>query len=314
MTRSALIGYTGFVGTALRRARSFAALYNSANIADLAGQRFDEVICAGAPASMWQANRDPDGDRANLDRLFAALDRVEAGRVILISTIAVLADAAAGDTESRAAYETERAYGRNRRALEEKVTARFAESLVVRLPALFGTGLRKNFVFDLLNPVPSYLRAPAFAALAETAGALAARYYRWDEPLGMWALNRADLDASADRAALTAAVAAQGLAARNFTSSASSYQYYHIDWLAADLDRARDAGLSLLHLSTEPLAAAEICRALTSADFSNLGPAPVREDMRSDHAALWAGANGYLYGRDRILAELGAFRTAECVP
>ena len=24
--------------------------------------------------------------------------------------------------------------------------------------------------------------------------------------------------------------------------------------------------------------------------------------------------NGYLYGRDRILAELGAFRTAECVP
>ncbi len=143
MTRSALIGYTGFVGTALCRARGFAALYNSANIADLAGQRFDEVICAGAPASMWQANRDPEGDRANLDRLFTALDQVNAGRVILISTIAVLADAAAGDTESRAVYETERAYGRNRRALEERVTARFAESLVVRLtePAVFARHL-----------------------------------------------------------------------------------------------------------------------------------------------------------------------------
>lgn len=30
-------------------------------------------------------------------------------------------------------------------------------SLVARLPSLFGHDLRKNFIFDLLNPVPSLL-------------------------------------------------------------------------------------------------------------------------------------------------------------
>lgn len=313
MTRRALIGYTGFVGTTLTRALPGAALYNSANVEQIAGQRFDEVICAAAPATMWQANRDPSGDRANIHRLFAALSRAEAARVILISTIAVFADPAAACTETRATFESEKPYGRHRRELEELVTAHFPHTHVVRLPALFGPGLRKNFVFDLINPVPSFLRPAAYDALA-AATPLAARYYRWDEALGMWALDRPALTASTDRAALTAAVEDAGLAARNFTNSASTFQYYNMDRLPADLARITAAGLPTVNICSAPLAAADLCLALTGRIFANPAPPVVHEDVRSDHAALWNGENGYLYSRASVLADLRAFHAQESAP
>ncbi len=312
MTRRALIGYTGFVGTTLRRSLACDALYNSANVEQIAGQAFDEVICAAAPATMWQANRDPDADRANIRRLFDALARAEAGRVILISTIAVFDDPAASYTESRAAFEAGTAYGRHRRELEELVTARFTQTHVVRLPALFGPGLRKNFVFDLINPVPSFLRPPAFETLARAVGAaLAGRHYAWDEGLGMWALDRPLLAASAGRAALTAAVEEAGLAARNFTNSSSTFQYYNMERLASDLATVTAAGLATVNICSAPLEAAELCRELTGRTFANPAPPVVHEDVRSDHAALWRGRSGYLYARASVLADLKAFYTHE---
>ena len=315
MTRRALIGYTGFVGSSLLRTTHFDELYNSANIDEIASKAFDEVLCAAAPAAMWQANQDPEGDRANIRHLFAALDQVEAKRVVLISTIAVFDDASAGYTESRAVYEASKAYGRNRRELEELVAGRFAHAQVVRLPALFGPGLKKNFVFDLINPVPSFLRPAARdaarAAFTPAEAVLLDRYYRFDATLSMWALDRAALNGSPDRQALTAAVERHGLSARNFTNSQSTFQYYNMARLAADLARIADTGLEAVNICSAPLTAAEVCLELTGQPFDNAAPALVREDMRSDHAALLGGADGYLYGRDSVLSDLKAFYRAE---
>jgi hypothetical protein len=43
------------------------------------------------------------------------------------------------------------AYGTNRLALETWIAARNPDHLIVRLPALFGPGLKKNALFDLLH-------------------------------------------------------------------------------------------------------------------------------------------------------------------
>ena len=59
----ALIGYSGFVGSTLFKQHAFESLFRSTNIGEINGQIFDTVVCAGAPAQKWIANRDPEADR-----------------------------------------------------------------------------------------------------------------------------------------------------------------------------------------------------------------------------------------------------------
>lgn len=144
----ALIGCTGLVGGTLLARRPFAAAYRSTTIDGIAGRTFDRIYCAGAPAEKWKANRDPDADRANLERLVATVSKARARKLILISTVDVFGDPRRV-TEHDAPTPTT-AYGRHRLELERTLASRF-DTLIVRLPGLFGTGLKKNAVYDLLH-------------------------------------------------------------------------------------------------------------------------------------------------------------------
>jgi len=146
-----LIGSTGFVGGTLLRQRGFDRTYASANIHEIGGERFDTLICAGAPAAKWIANSDPDADFANIERLSQQIARTKARHFVLISTVDVFADSSGVDEDSPIDEAALTAYGRNRLWLERFVQRRFTTSLIVRLPGLVGPGLRKNAIFDLRN-------------------------------------------------------------------------------------------------------------------------------------------------------------------
>lgn len=148
--RSALIGHTGFVGSNLLEQLPFDATYASRNIGDLAGQRFDLVVCAGVSAAKWIANQDPEGDRARIQPLLDALANAHIGHVVLVSTIDVYPSPDGVDEDSRADFPDHHAYGRHRREVEHFVMKRFG-STVVRLPGLFGKGLKKNVIYDMLH-------------------------------------------------------------------------------------------------------------------------------------------------------------------
>ena len=148
---TALVGYTGFVGTTLRGQTVFDDHYNSANIQDIRGKHYDLVVCAGAPAAKWKANQDPAGDLANLQMLMGHLAEMTADEFVLISTVDVYKTPVEVDEATPINAEGLHAYGANRYRLEEFVRERFAGARVVRLPGLFGAGLRKNFLFDLVH-------------------------------------------------------------------------------------------------------------------------------------------------------------------
>ena len=147
---SALIGYTGFVGSNLLRQRSFDACFNSTNIDQIAGRSFDLVVCSGARAEKWKANAEPERDQDNIERLTRALSSVNAQKVVLISTVDVFLNPADVDEDSPTPMTGLHAYGRNRRRLEQIVAGRF-DAHVIRLPGLYGAGLKKNAIFDLLH-------------------------------------------------------------------------------------------------------------------------------------------------------------------
>ncbi len=111
---SALIGHTGTVGGSLLDATSFTDLYNSANVAALAGRGYDLMVCSGAPASKWKANQDPAADLANLQALMTALNEVSVEQFILISTVDVFARPVQVDEASPVRSMDVDPYGRHR--------------------------------------------------------------------------------------------------------------------------------------------------------------------------------------------------------
>jgi sugar phosphate isomerase/epimerase len=149
---NALIGWTGFVGQNLfdqmtNDERATYSYYNSETIESICGNTFDTLICAGMPAAKWLANADPAKDRATLDRLIRCLEQVHAQRVYLISTVDVL-DCSIPQREKGTVWSVQ-PYGIHRKLLEDFVIQRFADVTVVRLPGLFGRGLKKNVLYDL---------------------------------------------------------------------------------------------------------------------------------------------------------------------
>ena len=147
----ALIGASGFVGTSLSKQHSFGAHFRSSDIQSIEGRAFNTVVCTGAPAQKWIANREPQADEANIQKLIRHLDSVQCDNFVLISTVDVFANPSGVNEASSLNDDGLHAYGRNRRALEAFVAKRFARHLIVRLPGLVGPGLRKNVIFDLLN-------------------------------------------------------------------------------------------------------------------------------------------------------------------
>jgi hypothetical protein len=146
----ALVGYTGFVGGSLTRQAGFDAYFHRANVHEMRGRSFDLLVCCAAPAAKWLANRHPAEDWANLSALIEDLRQVRAGRAALISTVDVYPHPVGVDESTPIDPDSNHAYGRHRRHLESFVSGHFPSASLIRLPALFGTGLKKNLVFDLL--------------------------------------------------------------------------------------------------------------------------------------------------------------------
>jgi hypothetical protein len=147
---SALVGYTGFVGGNLHLQHRFDALFNSKNIGEIDGREFELLVLSATQAKRWWANLHPAEDWEGIELLLASLERVKARQVVLISTIDVLPVAGA-DEEFDPHGHDNHAYGANRLRLEDAIRARYPETCVVRLPSLFGLGLKKNVIYDLLN-------------------------------------------------------------------------------------------------------------------------------------------------------------------
>lgn len=151
MTQEALIGYTGFVGGNLNAQHEFSHKYNTKNIDDIDGREFDLVVSAATYAEMWKINQDPEGDLAQINGLIDHLKTIKTKQFVLISTVGVYKAPNGADEDAELETEGLPPYGANRIVLENFVRDNFEQSLIVRLPGLFGDGLKKNVIFDLLN-------------------------------------------------------------------------------------------------------------------------------------------------------------------
>ena len=153
--RNAIIGHTGFVGSNLCKQYIFTDFYNSKTIEEIKGQSFDLLVCAGVRAEKWLANKNPKEDLNQILRLIDCLKDVKCNNAILISTVDVY-DKISNVNENYYPNFKNHPYGCNRLFLEHFFQTTFYNHNIVRLPALFGEGLKKNAIYDFLNNNETY--------------------------------------------------------------------------------------------------------------------------------------------------------------
>lgn len=253
MQHDALIGFSGFVGSTLLKQSSFSSLYRSTNIQNIEGQSFDTVVCAGAPAQKWLANKEPEDDLQKINKLIEHLKSIKCNKFILISTVDVFKSPNGVNEQTLVEEQGLHAYGSHRRLLEKFVESHFSNYLIVRLPGLVGPGLRKNIIFDFLN--------------------------------------NNDV---------------QKIDSRNI------FQFYPMVNLWFDIQVALDAGIQLIHLTSEPVSVSEVSHKGFGKEFNQeLEVNPVKYDMRSIHSDLFNKSGDYQYSASEVIQSIRCYAQSE---
>ena len=302
---NSLVGDTGFVGSNIlaQAGDFFSGRYNSRNISLAFGTRPELLVYAGVRAEKYLADRFPERDLAGICEAFSNIEAIDPKRVVLISTIDVFPEPVGVDETSAVDPEGLSPYGADRFRLEELVRRSGRESLIVRLPALYGRNLKKNFIFDMIRVVPALLTKRRLAELSERDPGVREHYRdRGDGFFECTAKSREELDA------LRRAFERIGFSAAEFTDSRAAFQFYNLAFLWGHIRRALGEGIGLLHLAAEPVGTAELFRFVEGKEFRNelSGKIP-HYDFRTVHADRWGGRNGYLFGREFVLEDVKRF-------
>jgi hypothetical protein len=297
-----LVGHTGFVGSNLAAQHRFDVLCNSKNVAESFGSSPDLCVYAGVRAEKFLAVQDPAADLELVQTAIRNITQINPKRLLLISTIDVYPHPLGVDENSPITPDTANPYGAHRLLLEDWVRENIQDHLVMRLPALFGLNIKKNFIHDMLNPVPSMLKTEKFNQFAAQEPLLNRHYTL--QPNGFYKRSD-DVNRQTE---LREAFDRLGFSALNFTDSRSSYQYYNLACLWGHLQIALDHHLPLLNLAVEPVSVSELYQSVRGADYSNeVGTRIDRYDFRTIHAGLFGGSDGYIFRKERVMADIREF-------
>lgn len=306
----ALIGCTGFVGSNLQKQSNFEYKYDSANLQYAKGKRFDKIYCAGAPGNMFLANRFPKEDKKKIENLIRNLSKIKTRKFILISTIAIF-DNNNMVNEDTINISPNSYYGENRLSLERFCVENFKECLIVRLPSLFGYGLKKNFLFDIINPVPTYLTLNSYkkiySKLQSSLRDILDKIYCYNDKTHLFEINRDCLLFLKNKSILEKMFNEINLSAVTFTAPASRFQYYDLNNLYHDICKCIDAGLKIIHFAPAPILASKIYFKVTGIEMPNGGAKTYTENMYTLHSSLWKKTNSYIESETKILEKIKIF-------
>ena len=296
-----IVGYSGFVGSNLCAAYDFDGKYDKDNIKEAFGTNPDVLFYSGVPAQKFIANKFPDQDFETVVEALDNMKKINPKKVVLISSVDVYKEPNGKNESSFMDKENLHPYGANRLWLEEQVKENFEDYFIVRLPGLYGINLKKNFIFDYLNYIPSMLNEAKFAELSEKEPKLSELYTLQDN--GFWKLKD-----GIDREATKAIFKKLGFSALNFTDSRGIFQYYNLKYLYKNIQTAIENGVKVMNIATEPVTIAEIYKAITGEEFVNELSNPVPHyDFRTENYEIFGGKDGYIQTKEFVLADIKEF-------
>ena len=305
--KDALVGYTGFVGSNLAKEHDFEGLYNSKNIKDAYGTCPELLIYAGIRAEKYIANKFPEKDKESVIEALENIKKINPKKLVLISTIDVYSKPIDVNEEDKI-FEDNQAYGANRRWLEVNVRKSFPDALIVRLPALFGCNLKKNYIYDFIHRIPKLLNEKKYLELTERCLELK-NYYDMDSN-GFYSCKSLGSD---EKDKLLNIFKTLDFDALQFTDTQATFQFYNLKYLYSHIQIAMAAGIKYLNLAVEPIKVDELYRYLTNEKSKQniLSSNPPLYNFKTKYSEIFGGKNGYIFSREAILSDIKSFVEGE---
>mgnify|MGYP002682249752 CR=1 FL=1 len=299
-----LVGYSGFVGSNLRMQTDFIKEYNSSNIEEAFNTQHDLVVYSGVRAEKFIANHDPDKDLEHVRKAIENIKKMSFKKLVLISTVDVYKVACGVDENTFIETEGLHPYGKHRYMLEEWVMENVKDYHILRLPGLFGANIKKNFIFDMINIIPSMLKEEKLLELQKNSPVDLFKCYLKQEN-GFYKLKSLEKET---REALKEFFTHCGFNAMSFTDSRSVFQFYNLKHLWRHIENVIENDIRLLCLATEPVSAGELYEYIYGREFKNeLSNSPVKYDVRTVHCGLYNGKDGYIFNKAQVLKDIKEF-------
>lgn len=299
-----LVGYTGFVGSNLDRSAHFDCRVNSRTVQTAYGLKPDLLVYAGVRAEKYLANQEPEKDMRLIRDAIENIKKINPKKLVLISTIDVYKNPVDVDEDSPIDVDNLLPYGRNRYFLEQWCRENIDDCMVVRLPGLYGNNIKKNFIYDYINIIPSMIRNERFQLLTVSDEFLKSYYVKLDN--GFYRCR--DLNEE-EKKILRTYLLKSGFTALNFTDSRAVFQFYPLKRLWSDIMEGESAGIALLNLSTEPIGVSVLYEFLSGKKFENEldGMIPYYNFKSKYASSVFGGSNGYLLDRKYIMQDIKRF-------
>ncbi len=296
-----LVGDTGFVGSNLSKHNYFTKTAHSTNVSNMYAARPDVLIYAGVTGTKWYANCHPQEDMAVIDAAIQNISKIAAKKLVLISTVDIYDCLSGVDENSVIDPNSLCTYGKHRYILENWVKENVSDYNIVRLPAIYGDNLKKNFLFDMIHFVPHILKKDFYDQISNE---ISIKEFYIQNRDGNYILKSLSVTEYLNLRKRFKAIHSNAML---FTNSESRYQFYNLGWLWEDIGKIVNNEIHEINIVTEPVSAAEVFRYVYSENFENHNAAQICYDIRTKYCRIMKGRHGYLYGKDYILEDIKQF-------
>ena len=293
--KTALVGYTGFVGSNLEKSYSFTDLFNSKNINYISDNTYDIVVYAGVTGTKYLANLYADKDKQHIDDTICNLQKIKTKKLIFISTVDVYPSPVGFDELYNINPSDNHTYGKNRFYLENWVKENINDYAIIRIPALYGDNLKKNFIYDIINIIPPMIKEEQFNKSINDD--FIRSIYTYDNKF--YKLNTQDRNLLIKAREL---FFQNSFNALNFTDSRNLYQFYNLHKLWQDICMVIDKDIKVINIVSEPIQASELYYNVFKKDFNNIiQDRPTIYDLKTIYSK---DKTGYLYNKANTMNDL----------
>jgi len=295
------VGDTGFVGSNLVLHGVFTQTAHSINVSKMYYSQPDILIYAGVTGTKWYANSHPEKDIKVIESAILNIQKIRPQTLILISTVDVY-DAVNGVNEdSKITVSNLCHYGRHRQMLESWVRKNIKNYYILRLPAIYGANLRKNFIYDIIHFVPQLLKKDFYKEIMKEIPIQ--NYYQMNQD-GDYVLRHLSL---AEYLYLRERFKSIQNNSLKFTNSKSMYQFYNLEWLWLDIHKILNYEIKEMNIVTEPILASEAFKYVYGKNFDCHYAPRICYNIQTKYAEIMGGYQNYLYSKDYVLKDIKKF-------